>query len=268
IWPPQNALERFLTLVLPLALAIEVIVNLASLPNWITWLARSALAAAIPRILLQGSVYLSDSAASWPFWQAAIVMGSCSFLLLGTWSALSGVSSRSSTISVSLGLQMAILAAGLAIMMTGYLKGGSLSLPFTGALTATSVTAWLLNRHHPLLVDFGKSTTIGVSVVGLASLLMIGRFFGELSTIQSLVIFLSPLLCWLTEIQGLQRRHPGFATVIRLTLVAIPLLLILFLAKRNFDRDLGPLLSTPSRSQTLWLAETLINEARSQPLLA
>ena len=92
--------------------------------------------------------------------------------------------------------------------------------------------------------------------VGLFSLLMIGRFFGELSTGEGLAVLLAPLLCWLTEIGGLQTKKPWLANIVRSLLVGIALLIVLFIAKRNFDREMGPLLvikqqveSVPSQTE-------------------
>jgi hypothetical protein len=72
-------------------------------------------------------------------------------------------------------------------------------------------------------------------------LLFIGRFFGQLSTGRALAILLAPLLCWITELPRLRRQNPWFVGSLRLVLVMIPLAVVLFLAKRDFDRDMAPL---------------------------
>ena len=55
-------------------------------------------------------------------------------------------------------------------------------------------------------------------------------------------MFLAPLLCWVTEIPLLRNRKPWIVGTVRLTLVAIPLVVVLVAAKRDFDRDMAPLL--------------------------
>ena len=55
-------------------------------------------------------------------------------------------------------------------------------------------------------------------------------------------MLLSPLLCWVTEIPQLRQRKPWLVGLLRLVLVAIPLLVVLAAAKRDFDRDMAPLL--------------------------
>ena len=49
-----------------------------------------------------------------------------------------------------------------------------------------------------------RPVPLGVAVVGLYSLLVIGRFFGELSSTHAIVLFASPLLAWLPELPGLR----------------------------------------------------------------
>jgi hypothetical protein len=73
-------------------------------------------------------------------------------------------------------------------------------------------------------------------------LLFIGRFFGGLTTTRALTLFLAPLLCWATELAFLRGRKPWQVSALRLALVAIPLAVVLAVAKRDFDRDMAPLL--------------------------
>ncbi len=67
---------------------------------------------------------------------------------------------------------------------------------------------------------------------------MMGRFFGNLSTVQGLALFLAPLLCWAGELPFLRCRKPLVIGAARLVLVAIPLVIVLVLAKEEFDRTM------------------------------
>lgn len=255
-WPPRNGLERFLIWILPLAFIIELGAGWNRLPKRYLWLFRLALAVATPRILLHGSVYLSDHSTAWSTSQAILTLGSCSILLILTWGISSWLCSRSGTVIIPFSFQMALLCAAFTIMMAGYLKGGAVGITLVAALTATTLTGWLLAGGHPVESQFEASSLIGIGAVGLFSLLMIGRFFGELSTGEGLAVLLAPLLCWLTEIGGLQTKNPWLANIVRSMLVGIALLIVLFIAKRNFDREMGPLLvikqqveSVPSQTE-------------------
>jgi hypothetical protein len=130
---------------------------------------------------------------------------------------------------------LATQCAGLTVMMAGYIKGGAAAFPLAATLAATTVGARLAAK--PL-----APAIVGVGVVNLFGVLFIGRFFGRLSTGCSLALLLAPLLCWVTELPPLRKGNRWLVGLLRLALVAIPLLVILAIAKRAFDRDMAPLL--------------------------
>ena len=76
-----------------------------------------------------------------------------------------------------------------------------------------------------------------MGVLSVFSILILGRFFGELSTGRAVVIFLAPVLCWATELPAIRNRKPWLIAAVRLALVAIPLAAVLFLAQRDFARN-------------------------------
>ena len=242
-WPPVNALDRLLAIVIPGALGIELIAGFQRIPQWVAWFLRMILVAAIPRILLHGSVYLSGSDDGRPLWQAGSVWAVCSVLLAGLWSLLSLLSVRSPSVSLSLVLCMTIQCTGATVMMAGYIKGGAAALPIVATLLATSTVVWLIFRRSGTPTNFHAPAILGIGVVGLFGLLFIGRFFGRLSTGAALTMLLAPLLCWVMETSPLRHRKPWLVGTLRLLLVAIPLVAVLVLAKIDFDRDMSPLLS-------------------------
>ena len=241
-WPPVNGLDRFLTITVPLTIGIELIAGFQNVPRRVAWLLRMSLAATIPRILLHGSVYLGDSAEGWTRWQTGSALVVCGALLAGVWSLLSWLSQRSPGTSVPLALCLPILCAGLTVMMAGYIKGGVAAFPLAATLAATTIGARLMSKHSVALANFSAPAIVGVGVVGLFGLLFLGRFFGRLSTGCALAMLLAPLLCWVTELPRLRHRKPWLVGSLRLVLVAIPLLVVLAAAKRDFDRDMAPLL--------------------------
>ena len=241
-WPPVNGLDRFLTIIIPAALGIELIAGIQSVPRPVAWLLRLSLVAAMPRVLLHGSVYLSSSGNDWTPWQTGAALAACVVLPASLWSLLSWLSQRSPGISIPLALCLSTQCAGLTVMMAGYIKGGTAAFPLAAALVATTVGAWWVTRRARAPANFGAPVVLGIGVVGLFGLLFIGRFFGRLSTGCALVMLLAPLLCWATEIPLLRHRKPWLVESLRLVLVAIPLLAVLIVAKRDFDRDMAPLL--------------------------
>lgn len=248
-WPPVNGLDRLLTLVVPATLGIELLAGFPGPPRNVAWLLRIGLAAATPRVLLHDSVYLGGTEHSWTTWQAGLVLAACGLLLAAAWMLLAWLGQRSGGVSIPISLGMAAQCTGVTVMMAGYLKGGSATFPLVGAVASSAIAGWLVTRRYGTLEPFRSTALIGVGVVGLFGLLFIGRFFGRLSTEHALAMLVAPLLCWATELPPLRRLKPWFLASLRLLLVAIPLLIVLVLAKRGFDQNMAPLLRTPVSSR-------------------
>lgn len=243
-WPPVNGLDRLLTIILPAVVIIELLAALPKTPPWLVWSLRMTLVALLGRIVLHGSAYLSGG---WTSWQAAGVLAACAVSTAAVWILLVWLAQRSPPgASISLALAMTIFSAGGAILLAGYVSGGAASLPLAATLVGTAA-AWQVSASR-----CNGQAAIGIGVVGLSGLLMIGRFFGGLSTGVALVLLLTPLLCWTTELPQLRGRDPWFVGSLRLLLVAIPLTVILVLAKRDFDRDTAPLLGQAIPRACCW----------------
>jgi hypothetical protein len=237
--PPMNGLDRLLVIVVPAALGIEWIAGLQSVPPWVAWSLRISLAATMPRILLHGSVYLSGTS-QWTEWWAGAVLAGCGALLAALWSLLFWLSRRSPGASIPLALSLTIQCAGLTVMMAGYIKGGAAAFPIVATLVAVTIAGRRITKRFKIASVDAPALAIGV--VGLFGLLFIGRFFGELSTSCTLAMLLAPLLCWATETPFLRDRKPWVVGSLRVLLVAIPLVVVLVVAKREFDRTFLPLL--------------------------
>ncbi len=255
--PPASGLDRLLLIVIPAALLIESIAALPPVGNRFAWGLRIGLILLTPRILLHGSVYLSDPD-EWTAWQAAISFGVCWALLASCWGLMFTLANRSPGVSIPISLGLAIQSAAATVMMAGYLKGGEAAMPMVAALLGTTIVIGVVATRRrgvagkqpsarpsvlpPVLIAFG--------VLGLFGVLFIGHFFGRLSGGRGLVICLAPLLCWVTEIAPLKHQRPWIVATIRLCLVSIPLVITLVMAKRDFDRDLAPLVVMERENKT------------------
>ena len=244
-WPPANALDRFFAIVLPVVLGIELVAGIQCVPSWGAWFLRIGLAAAIPRILLHGSVYLSGSDIDWPPGRVYTALVLCGAMLMGVWALLALLARRSPGVSVTFALCLTIQCAGLTVMMAGYIKGGAAAFLLVAALMATTIAATLITKRFRA-TNFDATAITGIAAVSLLGVLFIGHFFGRLSTGSALTMLLAPLLCWVTEMPRLRHRKPWLVGSLRIVLVAIPLAVVLGLAKREFDRDMAPLLGTNS----------------------
>ncbi len=244
--PPVNALDRLLAVVIPAALSVELIAGFQATPQWVAWLLRMILVAMIPRILLHGSVYIGGSEDAWPLWQVGTTLAVCSILSVVVWSLLSLLSVRASGVSLPVALCMAIQCTAVNTMLAGYINGGAAALPLVATLLATTAAIWAVSRRSANAANFHCPAILGIGVVGLFCLLFVGRFFGRLSTPVAITILVAPLLCWATEALPQRYRKPWLVGTVRLTLVAIPLAVVLALAKIDFDRDMAPLLTVLS----------------------
>lgn len=283
--PPVNALNRFLMIVLPATLAVELLAAISGrarlLPSRDQQLGRSlalpsgnahgehvsvriltnsatkgsgslcalglrlALYASVGRILLHDSVYLgggSGNPDAWTFAQTLCLFGGGFAGLITVWSLLCRLSERPAAGSITLSLAMTILCTGLATMMAGYIKGGAAAIPLAAALAGTSLASPLLAQDFDVKVETYLRATIGIGVIGLFSLLCIGHYFGQLTGPCAIVLFLTPLLCWISELPGLRSRPAWQKSGVRFVAVTIVLSAVVSFAKQDFDRKMAPLL--------------------------
>ena len=258
-----NAINRFLTIVLPAAVIIELISGFASIPtlsearrlkdagllSFSLLILRIGFFASIGRILLHNSVYLGVSpniAGTWSGWQIFILLTASAVLLMATWLLLSNLAKRNGPSSVAASLSLSIMTAGISIMLAGYIKGGVAALPFAASLIGVvSISQFLRSDERS---DDGQSMqgTIGTGVTTLFSLLWIGYFFGQLPVIDSVIIFFAPVLCWVSEFSFFRALNCRRRFLLRLIVVIIPLLTQLTIAKLAFDHKLAPLLADAS----------------------
>ncbi len=235
-WPPANAIGRFLLIIVPISVGIEFAASFARLPRWVVCLLRTLLAAATGRILLHGSVYLGSPRSEWTPPQAILILVLCGSLLLAEWALLSWLSRRSPGAIVPLAIALATQSAAITIMLAGYVTGGATAIVFVAAIVGSIIASGLLVKRPD------SQGAIGIGLVGLYGLLFIGRFFGALSTMAALTLMCSPFFCWVAEIPVLRRQRRWIVGVCCLTLVAIPLTVLLVLAKQYFDQHTAPLL--------------------------
>lgn len=239
-WPPANALDRFLTIVLPTALGVELLATVPRFTSWFVAALRVVLALATGRILLHGSVYLNGMTSD-AVWQSRITLAAAGGLFAAVWGLLFWLHHRIPGISVPLALSESLVSGGLAVMLHGYLAGGQAALPPAAAVTGVAFAAVMVKASD------GNNAPINVGVVSLFALLFIGRFFGALSTWEAVVVFLAPLLCMATELRRLRFKTPWQVVALRLGLVSVPLVVVLVFATRDFNRKMAPLLTGASR---------------------
>jgi hypothetical protein len=240
-FPPREDQDRLLLVLLPAAVGVEVLVAVVRRLSWLAWSLRLAVATGAARVLLHGSIYLSDSAGTgaWSPERTWLVLGGLAAGLAATWALLDRLARRGASRAVLLTLALATAGAGLTIMLSGYASGGQLGFPLAAGLLGVVAASLVLAAPD-------LSGPIGVGVVGLFALLVVGRFFGNLSSANAALLFSAVLLGWLPELLPARRVWPCVRGVARVVLGAVPVAVALTLAVQKFAADSAPRSATPS----------------------
>ncbi|MGP0068382.1 MAG: hypothetical protein ACLQGP_32890 [Isosphaeraceae bacterium] len=237
-WPPVVDMDRLLAIVVPAALGVELLATLPSIPRPLIWTLRMAVAGGVGRVLLHGSIYLSDpgepGTLAWsPLWKA-MILGLMAAAQGMAWVSLVLLAQRSRSATTLIGLAIAVGGSAIAIMLSGYASGGLAGLAMTSALLGASGVTLFTTGPARL------TAPIGVAVVGLSGLLVIGRFFGELRTDHAVLLFLAPLLAWLPELPRLRQMPKWARGLSRLVLVGVVVCGVLADVGRRFAEGWGP----------------------------
>ena len=251
-WPPREDRDRFLTVVLPLAVCLEILAATRK-SRWGPWLARAILAASLAPILLYNTVYLADlrgpDSAEWSLLEATGLLSFLAVGLLGVWALAAWLQVRTHDRASPMALALVSLAAGITVMLSGYYRGGLLGLPLAAAIVGAMLAAWRFGSPPDEPFPY-----LGIGLVGIFTLLVIGYFFGSLPASSAICLLLSPLMAWFAELPAVRRMPKPVLQCARVVLVAGPLMLIVLLAKWRFDEaSLNRSHSSPSPSQSALL---------------
>jgi hypothetical protein len=227
--PPTADLDRLLLIVLPAAVAAEVLAAIAGRAGWV---ARCAVAAAAAPVLLHGTVYVSDlsgpGSREWSLAITWLVFAGLAVVLIAAWAALNRLAVRTGGDMALVCIEGAVLGAGVVVMLSGYATGGQAGVPLAAGLSG--VGAGLMLRKGKL----GPEAAVGVGVVGLFGLLVVGRLFAGLTTLNAALLFAAPLLACLPEVLP---GRPGLRATLRPVLAAVPVVVALLLAQQKFAAD-------------------------------
>jgi uncharacterized membrane protein YuzA (DUF378 family) len=116
-------------------------------------------------------------------------------------------------------------------MLSGYATGGQMGLALSAAIAGPILASLVLPNSIHL------DGALAVGIVGLFALLVVGRFFGELTTARAAILFIAPLACWLTELPYLRSCKAWQRGVLQLAAVCLPLAFVVVQAQRQFAAD-------------------------------
>ena len=246
-FPPSEDQDRLLFVLVPAAVGVEIMAAALRRAAWMGWVLRLALAAVAARIILHDSSYITDLAGpgsrEWPLGQTWLILLGLAGALAATWALLSLLLTRSSAWSVPATLALVAACAGVTIMLSGYASGGQLGFPLAAALSGAAVASLVIGRNADL------RGVLGVGLVTLFALLLAGRFFGKLTTMNAVLLLAAPLLGWLPESPYVRRLGPRTRGSMRVALAAVPLVVALILANQKSEADAASP-STPGSKET------------------
>ncbi|MHB1559563.1 MAG: hypothetical protein ACYC61_19115, partial [Isosphaeraceae bacterium] len=233
-WRMREDLDRLLGLVMPAAILVEGLGAIPSVPRRLVWGLRLAVAGLGARVLLHGTVYLTGpDDMAWTTTQAGLNLGAIAAAEAAVWIALVNVVRRAAGVSVLLALAMALGTAGLTVMLSSYVSGGQAALPMAAALGGAAIVA----MARPATAQ--AEAPIGLAVVALASVLVLGGFFGTLRLDHAAILGLSPLLVGVPLLPGLRRLPPWARGLVGVVLVAVAASGIVADAARRFAAAQG-----------------------------
>lgn len=245
-WPPREDQDRLLTLLLPATLLVEVIA-LANVPRWPCWLLRGVVAFAAARVLLNGSVYLNNlgfgSAPAWSLSERLLLFTALGVPFLTSWVLLTQDSVRVQGFGRLMALGFCALGSGAAVMLSGYASGGQLGFPLGGAILGVAVgqgfPSWT-KKSGDRAESRLPAGPIAFGLVGLFSLLVVGKFFGELPGGEAILLLFAPLLVCLPLQRVLPSRGSWLAGPLGCGLVLLMLSLVAANAGIRFNRNSQP----------------------------
>lgn len=235
-FPPRSSLDRLLVIVLPCALLLE---TLGSLPGFTAGRmtnARSLWALLSMWILLFDSVYLRGVQDEWNQVAAFTTIAFCGALFAIVWWLVIRMDVTGAGPVVPFALAMSILSGGILVILGGYIKGGSASLPLAGAMLGFGAANCMRATPRP------ASPVLALGVASLFGIVFVGRFFGRVTTATGITTVLAPLLAGLPILLRIPPTRNRLRLVLAVVLVAIPLTIVVAIAKRDFDIRMAPLL--------------------------
>jgi hypothetical protein len=160
-----------------------------------------------------------------------LILGGLAAALVAGWASLTLLARRTAGRSVLLAVALACAGAGLTVMLSGYASGGLLGFPLAAAVAGAALASLVLSGRPDL------TAVLSLGVVGLSTLVVIGRFFGELTTAHAALLFCAPLLCWLPQLPGAGRLPAWCRGVVGVGLVSAALVLVVVQAHEKSTED-------------------------------
>lgn len=222
--PPAEDRDRLLLVLVPFIVIVEGMS--AWLPFTAKWLSRAAVAFATIPILLYGTPYLSES-------ELARTVGSIGGLAVLLWLSavhLGHLSQRAPRL-VGYTFVLTSFAAGLTVLLSGYLSAGLMGFILGASLFGSSVASRLARD---------PSGQVFLPLVCIFGLSVVGGYFGTLPLWIGVTVFAAPNLLGIIELKTFGRIPAGGRKLLGIAAVTIPLAVAVMSCVRAFEKDSAP----------------------------
>ena len=233
-WPPLPPTESQHWLVLVLLPAAVVCGSLGphdGVPLMARIVVRAIqllVAAATPTLLLQSYVQYQ-----WSTQQAVAWLAGLGGYLAILWLLTDLLKERLSERLVLTSLVVTAGGTGIVILMSGSQSLGQLGL----SLTVILVAGWVVSWFVPQAV--GKSTTMGVVLVLLAGLWINAHYYASMTATNTVLLAVSPLGLWLSQLPIMRRMTGWRWIVIRLVVILGPVMAAVIMAAVKFSHEMA-----------------------------
>lgn len=236
-WPPADVVGRWLLLVMPAAAAVETLAAVRGDHAW-PWVLRMVVAALVAPILLQGTIYIADAGGAgsrqWSMTRIGFTYGFAAIGLLTGWTTIMAVADHRQGRAVTFALALIVVAAGLAIVMSGYATGGLVGVPLAAALLGAAVANCRSSDCGAL------RNAAGFGTVGLFAMVFVGHWFSSLGALPAVLLLVSPLALLVLQLPRLAWRRGWVLTLAAMAAVSIPVAGAILAALGTFADDAQP----------------------------
>jgi hypothetical protein len=121
------------------------------------------------------------------------------------------------------------LATAITVMLSGYYRAGLLGVGLAGSIAGATLASYIAFTQSP------TTGSLAMSLIGIFSVILMGHYFGALSTSLALGLLVAPLLAWTPELPRLRNLPPAWRVAGRFLCVIVPLTMVVIIARREFS---------------------------------
>ncbi len=202
------------------------------------WVFRWILGAIAASVLLHNTVYIADLSGpgtrQWSDMQALVVLSGLAWALISAWALLGKCVSSPMATGLPVVYFLTALGVALSVMLSGYATAGQLGFLLAAVILGSSFGIRIFDPHSNF------TGIAGSGLLGVFSLLVMGRFFGALSNVNAILLFVAPILAGVVILISGRIKSRKLRPMLIHAIAAIPIAVAVALAYGDFLAASGP----------------------------